>query len=96
MELIGKEANRWDEQVYLGTNPEAQIVYGSAREDLERRRRAVLDACQAYSLSALARKTGLDRTTIRRMLTGRSQGAPAAWDRLYRTLGPAQDGSPVA
>lgn len=31
VELIGKEANLWEEQVYLGENPEAQIVYGSSQ-----------------------------------------------------------------
>jgi hypothetical protein len=33
---LGKEANRWEEQLYLGENPEAQIEYGTAPQDQER------------------------------------------------------------
>ena len=29
IDRIGKEANRWEEQLYLGEDPEAQIVYGT-------------------------------------------------------------------
>ena len=35
---IGKEANRWEEQFFLGTDEDAAIVYGEAPED-----RAVLE-----------------------------------------------------
>jgi hypothetical protein len=31
---IGKEANRWEEQFYLGENPEAQIIYGRSVEEV--------------------------------------------------------------
>ncbi len=95
VELIGKEANRWEEQVYLGENPEAQIVYGAVQDDTERQRREVLEAAHSFSFSALARRTGLDRTTIMRMLTGRSRGSRAAWDRLHQTLGASSDGAPA-
>jgi len=32
IDRIGKEANRWEEQLYLGNDPEAQIVYGTDDE----------------------------------------------------------------
>ena len=82
VELIGKEANRWEEQVYLGENPEAQIVYGSSQDDTKRQRREVLEASKAYSYSQLARNTGLDRSTIMRVLTGRTKGSRETWERL--------------
>jgi transcriptional regulator with XRE-family HTH domain len=31
---IGEEANKWEEQLHLGANPENQIVYGSAESEL--------------------------------------------------------------
>jgi hypothetical protein len=31
---IGKEANRWEEQFYLGANPETQVRYGVAEGEL--------------------------------------------------------------
>ena len=82
VEMIGKEANRWEEQVYLGENPEAQIVYGSSQDDTKRQRREVLEASKAYSYSQLARNTGLDRSTIMRVLTGRTKGSRETWERL--------------
>lgn len=36
IDRIGKEANRWEEQLYLGNDPEAQIVYGSDEHNRER------------------------------------------------------------
>ena len=33
IEHIGKEANRWEEQLYLGNDPEAQIGYGTDPEN---------------------------------------------------------------
>ena len=30
---IGKEANRWEEQSYIGIDPETEIAYGMAPED---------------------------------------------------------------
>lgn len=53
----------WEEQVSPGENPQPQIVYGSAQDDMERQRREVLEAGKAYSYSSLAQKTGLERST---------------------------------
>src|SRR5262249_34570348 len=33
-DLTSKGANRWEEQFYLGKDPEAQIVYGTSPEDV--------------------------------------------------------------
>lgn len=73
VELIGKEAHRWEEQFYLAEQPDAQIVYGSSQDDTERLRKEVLDACKAYSHSAIARASGLDRTTVMRILDARTR-----------------------
>ena len=56
---IGKEANRWEEQLYLGENPEAQIVYGTSPEDQERVWGSLLRQCQAFTVRQLARASGL-------------------------------------
>lgn len=50
IEHVGKEANRWEEQFYLGKNPEAQIVYGTAPEDDQRLRGSVLRECQRFGV----------------------------------------------
>ncbi|MGH7121380.1 MAG: hypothetical protein ACREFP_20725, partial [Acetobacteraceae bacterium] len=36
VQLIGKEANRWEEQIHLGADPEAQNEYGMTPEERER------------------------------------------------------------
>lgn len=84
VEMIGKEANRWEEQVYLGENPEAQIVYGSSRDDTERQRREVLEALVSYTLAQLARMTGLEKSTILRVRRG-GRGSTKTWERLKST-----------
>ena len=86
VELIGKEANRWEEQVYLGENPEAQIVYGTAPEDQAHFRERVKAACQPYAYAVLADRTSLAPTTIMRMLTGPTKGSPASWQRLWTAV----------
>jgi hypothetical protein len=35
IQYIGKEANRWEEQFYLGENPEAQLVYANPAANAE-------------------------------------------------------------
>lgn len=56
---IGKEANRWEEQFYLGANPEAQIEYGTAPEDFERLRGSVLKGLQRFGVREVSRESGV-------------------------------------
>jgi hypothetical protein len=71
IEHIGKEANRWEEQLYLGENPDAQIVYGAAPGDDADQVAAVVTACQAYGVRALARASGLSVGAISAIRDGR-------------------------
>lgn len=86
VELIGKEANRWEEQFFTGEDPEAQIVYGTAPEDQAHFRERVKAACQPYAYAVLADRTSLAPTTIMRMLTGPTKGSPASWQRLWTAV----------
>ena len=83
VELIGKEANRWEEQVYLGDN-QAQIVYGWAPEDAERQQREVLESLMLYALAQLVRMTGLEKSTLQR---ARRNGRPVKQHRTLCRLG---------
>lgn len=74
IEHIGKEADRWEEQLYLGENPEAQIVYGTAPEDEERLRGTVLRGVQAFTVRALARESGVSLGEVSAIKRG--QGRP--------------------
>lgn len=68
---IGKEANRWEEQFYLGLDAEAEVAYGSAPDGDERLceelRRAAL---AAGGQRDLADELVIAREIIRRLLAG--------------------------
>jgi hypothetical protein len=55
VEHIGKEANRWEEQYYLGLSLDAQTEYGTSPEDCERAIDAVAQAAKKYGQRALAK-----------------------------------------
>jgi hypothetical protein len=73
--LIGKEANRWEEQFHLGADPEAQSEFGFTPDDQERMRDAIRRAAEAHGVHALARKARLSRQHLTEILSGR---APAS------------------
>jgi predicted DNA-binding protein (UPF0251 family) len=64
---IGKEANRWEEQYFLGPDDEAEIEYGvdQSAEDLDARLR---DLCHQIGERETARQLGISRTTLRRTM----------------------------
>src|SRR5262249_8856508 len=70
IEHIGKEANRWEEQLYLGLDPEAQIAYGTTPEDRERLRGSVLRAGRRFGQRALAEAAGVSPREVGAILRG--------------------------
>jgi hypothetical protein len=64
LEYIGKEANRWEEQFFLGEAPETQIEYGTSLTGWA----SVLDSLRAtasdHSRTALACAAGLSRQQL--------------------------------
>jgi hypothetical protein len=64
---IGKEANKWEEQYFLGPDDEAEIEYGvdEGGNSLDGRIRALTD--QIGERSA-AKQLGISRTALRRAL----------------------------
>ncbi len=70
---IGKEANRWEEQYYLGLEADAQIIYGMAVEDQKRWAASILVECRSYSQRALALASGLSLRHVSRVLCCRSK-----------------------
>ena len=81
--FIGKEANRWEEQFYLGLDIEAIVEYGVTR---------TLRACLVADLTRaraqvgerkLAEGLGIARETLRRMLDNRTETGS---DKLWREI----------
>lgn len=71
---IGKEANRWEEQFYLGLDSDAQIIYGMPPSDPKQLKLTLRQALQNNDISEreIAKRTDLSRTTISKLLAGKS------------------------
>lgn len=70
---IGKEANRWEEQFYLGADPEAQIVYGTPPEDDERLRGSVLKGIRQFGVRKVSRESGVSVGTVSEIKCGKGK-----------------------
>jgi len=81
---IGKEANRWEEQLYLGEDPQAQIEYGASPEAKDRLRGSVLQVSRPFTPAALARAAGLSTSNVTEILAGRTKPPVETWLRLYQ------------
>ncbi len=64
MRYIGKEANRCEEQFYLGRDPEAQIEYDGGPDAVEQIRDRIRAAAAAFGQRRLARASGIAREQI--------------------------------
>ena len=73
IELIGKEANRWEEQFFLGENEEAQIVYGlvPASDDFHDRLARFIGC---FGLSQVAEWAGVSRPSLTKLF--KTKAAP--------------------
>jgi transcriptional regulator with XRE-family HTH domain len=79
---IGKEADRWEEQAYLGIEPEAQIEYGidpgSRVDALDEVRKAV----DRHGPTEIARISGVSRQQVSAIARGKSQPKPETLEAL--------------
>jgi hypothetical protein len=67
---IGKEANRWEEQYYLGLNLDAQIEYGMSPQDQEQLRKALRSIVGTISYREIAKRAAISRTTLAKIFQG--------------------------
>lgn len=86
VECIGKEANRWEEQAYLGLDPGAQIMYGQAPDARLERIERLRSATRCYSVRNLARRAGIDPRTLSRFRSGRVTPHDSTLDRVGRAV----------
>jgi hypothetical protein len=82
---IGKEANRWEEQLHLGNDPEAQIVYGSDEHDRERMIAFLRTVADRVGRRALAEAAGVSVRETAAILRGERQPTARMLGRLVRT-----------
>jgi hypothetical protein len=85
--FIGKEANRWEEQYYTGLDLDAQIEYGPAPGGTTRLRELIGGGVGKLSERELASTTGISRTTLSKLLQGKSvRRGPALVGRVLEAV----------
>lgn len=83
---IGKEANRWEEQMILGHDPNEQIEYGLQPDDEEEFLRQLRSAKDEHGATKIARAAGISRRHIYKLLNGESKASKETMDRLVRQM----------
>jgi len=79
---IGKEANRWEEQHFLGLDEDAQPDYGVAPQDMEVKLMVLRAAVKAFGMRALARGAGMSLKVVKRTLRSVVFASPPVIERL--------------
>lgn len=69
-QLIGKEANKWEVQLFIGIDEEASAVYGAAPEDVEPLICKLRELIDAHGQKAVAKRVGVSDRHLRRILDG--------------------------
>jgi len=88
IEYIGKEANRWEEQLFVGADPEAQVYYSVEPSDTESVIQMIETAVKTYSVETLGRIAHVSRQSVHALLNRETSGA--------RTLMRLARGVPIA
>lgn len=70
---IGKEADHWEEQYYLGADETAEINYGKPRKEITASKRKLKSTVSKFGERVVARKAGISRTKLKSILTGSIQ-----------------------
>ncbi len=81
---IGKEANRWEEQHFLGLDEDAQPDYGLAPEDMEVKLIMLRATALTFGMRALARQAGMSPKVVKRALQTVAFASPPLIERLVR------------
>jgi hypothetical protein len=86
VEHIGKEANRWEEQFYVGLDHEAQTDYGLAPEDSERVLSTLRVACDQLGQRAVAKSVRMSLRDVSALVQGKRKPTPLMLTKLYRMV----------
>jgi transcriptional regulator with XRE-family HTH domain len=68
---MGKEANKWEEQHYLGLDQNAEIDYGMSHSDLTQLQSVIERLTVSLSQRELARRCGISRVTLSKLIRGK-------------------------
>ncbi len=86
VEYIGKEANRWEEQYYLGEMPDAQIEYGTSAKGKCQLLKLIAQAARKFGKSTLANVADLSRQQLSKVMALQSRPRPQTVKALLRAI----------
>jgi transcriptional regulator with XRE-family HTH domain len=86
VEHIGKEANRLEDQWFLGYVPEAQTVYRLPKKDFEKLAATTIREARKYSQRELARASGYSLREVSRLICGKVATTPQAVARIQTAI----------
>lgn len=86
IDRIGKEANRWEEQLYLGNDPEAQITYGTGVDDHDRLLEHLREAADRFGRRTLAKAAGVSVREVGAILRGERQATRETLTKLVAAV----------
>jgi hypothetical protein len=86
VEHIGKEANRWEEQFYVGLDHEAQTGYGLAPEDAERILDSLRAASERLGQRAVAKTVRMSLRDVSALIQGKRKPTPWMLTKLCRAM----------
>jgi hypothetical protein len=86
VEHIGKEANRWEEQFYLGLDLDAQTEYGTAPGDRERILEVLAWASKKFGQRRLAKVADVSLSEVSAVLLSKRRPSLATLSKLYRAV----------
>ena len=80
---IGKEANKWEEQHFLGADPDAQIEYGISLEDKAHMIQISLQAIATHGVKSVAEAACISVRHVQKIDKGQSQPTDKTLIKLY-------------
>lgn len=86
IEHIGKEANRWEEVLFLGDVANSPVVYGSDSGNYERMIGIICEAAVAHTQVALADAAGITRQELAAIISCASRARPQTMRALMRAI----------
>lgn len=84
IEHIGKEANRWEEQLHLGNDPEAQTVYGTDQKSRDQTIAFIRTVADRVGRRTLAEAAGVSVRETAAILRGERQPTATTLTKLSR------------
>jgi hypothetical protein len=88
--LIGKEANQLSEQIAFGTDPNAQLEFGTMSAAASERIRSIARAAKTLGASAVAEQARISRRHLQRIVLARSRPTERMLEKLETAIAALQ------